>query len=508
MGSGSRDSMQQGEWILSRLKPRVAATLAVALSLLLTALIIPAPIQLQFHVGFAIPIFLCAWTRSRRFLWGLVICVLAVTVAKIAWGGWPAQNTSPWYFWENRAISIITLLSCAAVAHFLIGLVESTENEHRRLSTILATVPVGVAIANTRLGTVVCNKTGGAILGLEPDVPHDLEELLKRFAPARSRCASAKIHGEGPDLVRAINGEITSSIERQFRFPNGRELVLLVSAAPLVGRHGKRVGAVSGFVDITEQKRMQAALDGQRREAEQASQRKSRFLAAVSHDIRTPANAINLMAELLVRSAANPSPDVEITEIARDLKSSALSLVRLVSDVLDLTRFDNTQVELVEAEFPIMQFLLDESRQFSQVAKDKGLEFKLTGSNDGIVIRADRVKLGRVIDNLLGNAIKFTQQGGITLGASCVGNGDVRIEVSDTGPGIPPEHHEKIFDEYFQLKNPQRGSETGSGLGLAICQRLAQAMGASLTVSSEAGKGATFVVTMPGRCVVKVARPA
>jgi signal transduction histidine kinase len=502
MGSRFCDSMQQGEWILSRLKPHVAATLAVVLSLLLTALIIRAPIQLQFHVGFAIPIFLCAWTRSRRFLWGLVICVLAVTVAKIAWGGWPTQNVSPWYFVENRTISIITLLSCAAVAHFLIGLVESTENEHRRLSTILATVPVGVAIANTRQGTVVCNKTGGAILGLQPDVPHDLDELLKRFEQIES---AAKIHGEGPDLVRAINGEITSSIERQFRFPNGRELVLLVSAAPLLGRHGKRVGAVSGFVDITEQKRMQAALDGQRREAEQASQRKSRFLAAVSHDIRTPANAINLMAELLERSAANPSPDVEITEIARDLKSSALSLVRLVSDVLDLTRFDNTQVELIETEFPITQLLLDESRQFSQVARDKGLEFKLNGNFDGIVIRADRVKLGRVIDNLLGNAIKFTQRGEITLGASCVGNGDVRIEVSDTGPGIPPEHHEQIFDEYFQLKNPQRGSETGSGLGLAICRRLAQAMGASLTVTSETGKGATFVVTMPGRCVVKAA---
>ncbi len=122
------------------------------------------------------------------------------------------------------------------------------------------------------------------------------------------------------------------------------------------------------------------------------------------------------MAELLEHAAANPSPEVEITEIARDLKSSALSLVRLVSDVLDLTRFDNTQVELVETEFPIMQFLLDESRQFLQVAKDKGLDFKCNLSNDGMVIRADRVKLGRVIDNLLGNAIKFTQQGSIAAG--------------------------------------------------------------------------------------------
>ncbi|HEX3357422.1 MAG TPA: PAS domain-containing sensor histidine kinase [Tepidisphaeraceae bacterium] len=492
--------MQQGQWILSRLKPNVAATLAVALSLLLTALIIPAPIQLQFHIGFAIPIFLCAWTRSRRFLWALVICVMAVTLGKIVLSGWPETNTNPWYFVENRAISITTLLCCAGVAHFLIGLIEFTENEHQRLSTILATVPVGMAIANVRTGTVVYNKAGAAMLGVEADVPHDLDDLMGRFSEIES---AAESHGNGQDIVRAINGEITSSVERMFRFRDGRQLVVLVSAAPLVGRHGKRVGAVSGFVDITEQKRMQAAIDQQRREAEQASQRKSRFLAAVSHDIRTPANAINLMAELLERSTVNPSPDADIAEIARDLKSSALSLVRLVSDVLDLTHFDNTRVELVEDELSLTQLLLEKSRQFSQIARDKGLEFKFNGSGDAIIIRTDRVKLGRVIDNLLGNAIKFTQQGSVMLGASRMEDGGVRIEVSDTGPGIAPEHHEQIFDEYFQLKNPLRGSETGSGLGLAICRRLAQAMGASLTVDSTAGEGARFVVTLPVGCVVK-----
>ncbi len=224
--------MRQSQWILSRLKPRVAATSAVILSLLLTAAIIPAPIQLQFHVGFAIPIFLCAWTRSRRFLWGLVICVLGVTVAKVAWGGWQTLNTSPWYFWENRTISIITLLSCAGVVHFLIGLIESTENEHRRLSTILATVPVGVAIVDTRAGTIIYNTAGGKMLGIEPDVPHNLDELMKQFEEIESPVA---IQGNGHDIVRAINGEITSSVERMFQFRDGRNIVALVSGRTAAG---------------------------------------------------------------------------------------------------------------------------------------------------------------------------------------------------------------------------------------------------------------------------------
>src|SRR5207302_10996610 len=122
-------------------------------------------------------------------------------------------------------------------------------------------------------------------------------------------------------------------------FPGGRKLDVPVSAAPLRDRSGRIIGAVSGFVDITQQKTMQIELEEQRRRAEEASIRKSRFLAAVSHDIRAPANAISLLAELLQRSASSPSLAGEVPEIARDLRSSALSLVRLVRDVLDLTRF-------------------------------------------------------------------------------------------------------------------------------------------------------------------------
>src|SRR6185436_968344 len=134
----------------------------------------------------------------------------------------------------------------------------------------------------------------------------------------------------------AMAGEHVLGVERDFDFPGGRKLNVLVSAEPLHDRSGKITGAVAAFVDITQQKQLQLELERQRKDAEESSLRKSRFLAAVSHDIRTPANAINLLAELLQRSSATP----EVTEIARDMKSSAISLVRLVSDVLDLTRFD------------------------------------------------------------------------------------------------------------------------------------------------------------------------
>jgi signal transduction histidine kinase len=302
-------------------------------------------------------------------------------------------------------------------------------------------------------------------------------------------------------IVRAMNGELISNLERDFQFPDGRKLDVLVSAAPLRDRAGKVVGAISGFVDITQQKTMQGELDDQRRRAEEASIRKSRFLAAVSHDIRTPANAISLLAELLERTAATPSRDHEIPEIAHDLKSSALSLVQLVSDVLDLTRFDSSKIELSESNVSLGPIIDDVCRQFMQQMKDKGLEFVCDLPPASWIIRTDRVKLARVLSNLLGNAVKFTQAGKIAVATRCNDDGSIDVLVSDTGPGIPPEHHEQIFDEYFQISNPQR--EKGSGLGLAICERLASAMGMNLSLQSAVGQGTTFTVHLPASLVVQ-----
>ena len=130
--------------------------------------------------------------------------------------------------------------------------------------------------------------------------------------------------------------------------PTGRRIALLTNAAPVRDAAGKPTGAVAAFVDITPQKELQRELDTRRREAEEASVRKTRFLAAVSHDIRTPANAITLLAELIRRTASNPALAAEVPELAKELHASAMSLVELLGDVLDLARYDSGRIEMQE----------------------------------------------------------------------------------------------------------------------------------------------------------------
>jgi signal transduction histidine kinase len=119
-------------------------------------------------------------------------------------------------------------------------------------------------------------------------------------------------------------------------------------------------------------------------------------------------------------------------------------------------------------------------------------------------VRADRIKLGRVLGNLLGNAIKFTDHGGIRVATHRDGGGDVQISVSDSGIGISAEYQSRIFDEFWQLSDPARSK--GSGLGLAISKRLVEAMGGAIQVKSEVGKGSSFIITLPAGAVV--ARPS
>jgi signal transduction histidine kinase/CheY-like chemotaxis protein len=293
------------------------------------------------------------------------------------------------------------------------------------------------------------------------------------------------------------SGDPVTTEEIEVIATGGRHLALLAGAAPIRNRDGSIAGAVSAFTDITELKNLQRELEIRRREAEEASVRKTRFLAAVSHDIRTPANAISLMAELIHRTASNPGMAAQIPQMASELQSSAATLVELVSDVLDVARFDSGKIELQESEFSLGALFNDEGRQLSPMAKEKKLIFEVEPPEPPIWLRTDRVKLGRVIANLLGNAIKFTSRGGVRLGSERIPDGGVRIYVSDTGVGIGPEHRSRIFDEFYQLRNPERDRNKGTGLGLAISKRLVDAIGGTLDVESTPGKGSEFSVTLP-----------
>jgi signal transduction histidine kinase/ActR/RegA family two-component response regulator len=247
--------------------------------------------------------------------------------------------------------------------------------------------------------------------------------------------------------------------------------------------------------------RIQKELETRRRDAEDAALQKSQFLAAVSHDVRTPANAISLLAELVERATSDPQQAHRVPELARSLWANARSLVDLVSDVLDLTRLDSAPSDLHVTEFPLHELIDAEVFQAETAADGKGLTIAKVMPATPVKLVTDRTKLKRVVANLLSNAVKFTERGSVRV--ECTNGDDVRISIADTGIGIPGDALNKVFDEFFQLRNPERNREKGAGLGLAICRRLVASLGCTLSLESVVGSGTTFTLIIPKELIAK-----
>jgi signal transduction histidine kinase len=245
-----------------------------------------------------------------------------------------------------------------------------------------------------------------------------------------------------------------------------------------------------------------AELDRRRREAEDASGRKTRLLNAVSHDIRNPVNTINLMAEVIRRSAEDPAQVTQVPQIAKRLQANAQSLVALVSEVLDIAHLDSGLLRLHESTFALGEFIDETCRDLAALAEAKSLYLHFEASDPIVRVCADRIKLGRIITNLVMNAIKFTSSGGVTVSTALTDDGALVIRVHDTGIGMAANELEHIFDEFAQLDSPVGNPNRGWGLGLAICRRLANFIGASIGVESMPGRGSVFTVRLPPEYVV------
>lgn len=245
--------------------------------------------------------------------------------------------------------------------------------------------------------------------------------------------------------------------------------------------------------------RQNEELDRRRREAEEASGRKTRLLAAVSHDMRSPLNAINLTAEVIRLTGDDPALADKVPGLARRLQANASALGDLVSDLLDVTALEAGRVELHESEFSLDELVADECRRLLPLAQAKNLALTAEPGTAPVRITADRGKLTRVLSNLVTNAIKFTEAGGVTLTAGLTPDGDAAVRVRDTGVGIPAESLEHIFDEFARLDGPGHAPTKGWGLGLAICRRLIAAMGGTIAVESAPARGSVFTVRLPVR---------
>jgi signal transduction histidine kinase len=243
-----------------------------------------------------------------------------------------------------------------------------------------------------------------------------------------------------------------------------------------------------------------------KREVEAASTRKSRVFNAVSHDIRNPANAINLLAEVIARTADDPARASEVAPMTRRLQSNAQALMALVSEVLDTARLESGRLERCDSTFSLDEFVETKCRELGPLAAAKLLRLEAVPARQTVCVRTDRTKLDRIVTNLVTNAIKFTIAGGVTVGATVEEDAAV-LRIRDTGIGMAAGELERIFDEFAQLGTSvesTRDADKGWGLGLAISRRLAHFIGASISVDSQLDQGTEFALRLPRDCVVEV----
>ena len=245
--------------------------------------------------------------------------------------------------------------------------------------------------------------------------------------------------------------------------------------------------------DITEQKRLQASLEASRREAEAANIAKSQFLANMSHEIRTPMNGVMGMAELLGRAVTDPAH----RDMVQVIRESGDVLLNVINDILDFSKIEGGKLHLESTALSLHEIARRVETVHALKAADKGLRFSmLLGTGTDALRLGDPHRLQQMLHNLVGNAIKFTERGDVTVTLNATDQTTVSIVVRDTGVGMTPEQMERIFEEFAQADSSTTRRFGGTGLGLPIVKGLVEAMGGTIAVDSTPGVGSTFSLTL------------
>lgn len=271
-----------------------------------------------------------------------------------------------------------------------------------------------------------------------------------------------------------------------------------MSCPELEGRVRERTAALEqALKDLQASNRALAEATAQ---AEQANQSKTRFLAAVSHDLLQPLNA----ARLFLSALGETEQPVKSRRLIDNIEIAFESIERLLASLLDISKLDAGAMTAEISDVPLSALFKPLAAEFATIAEKKGLELRLVPSS--AVIRTDPHLLSRVLRNLIGNAIRYTPSGRVLLGARRHAGGFV-IEVGDTGVGIPADKREEIFEEFRRLGMVPDNRDRGFGLGLAIVKRIARLLEHEIEVRSTVGKGSRFVLKVPAGRAVRPATP-
>jgi two-component system, sensor histidine kinase and response regulator len=363
---------------------------------------------------------------------------------------------------------------------------ELRESEERFRGTF-ESAAVGIVHSDSSGRFLRVNQKFCAIVG------YSREELLHKTLQDIIHPDELNAHLEHYESIFARNAPPADATERRYLRKDGTTVWVEAYASFQHDASGRPVYVIGAVQDISERKRLDEELRRAKESAEAANRAKDEFLANVSHEIRTPMNAILGMAELTL--------DTPLTDEQRNnlniVVTSAEGLLNLINDLLDFSKIEAGRIELEEVDFSLRTLFNQTLRSLALRAHKKGLELACHVERDvpdGLV--GDGNRLRQILLNLIGNAIKFTETGEVIvrvgMGPTNEGAIGIAFEIADTGIGIPPEKHQKIFQAFEQADSSTTRRYGGTGLGLTISSRLVEMMGGRITLESEVGRGSTF----------------
>ncbi len=381
---------------------------------------------------------------------------------------------------------------------------EDIRREKNNLKNVLEALPQAICIVDSKLYIKWTNGAFFNVFGIDRE---DITDV--RFGDI-TNCLNSYENGctEGEKcLVCKIRKAMKKAFQReksgnntilQHVISKGSNLVTLwlrVSFIPLASlNENQRLMVIE---DITQQKEYEGKLQKSKEAAEAANRLKSEFLANMSHELRTPLNGIVGMANLLLLS--------ELTEDQKEdaemIKSSAFELLQIINDILDISKIEAGKLKIVTIEFDLNHLIEDTAKLYAKIASNKNLGFSsMVAPGIPKILTGDPNRLRQILNNLISNAIKFTNKGEISLNVEMQSRTErsvtLKFSVSDTGIGISDKNKDRLFKRFSQVDGSKTRRYGGTGLGLAISKQLVELMHGSIGVSSEAGKGSTFYFTL------------
>ncbi|WP_025704248.1 PAS domain S-box protein [Paenibacillus graminis] len=367
--------------------------------------------------------------------------------------------------------------------------IEKLSNEY---TLILYAVSEGIFGLDTEGRITFINPAGAYMLGFEQD-----EIMGRSYLNHIGQTASDAVHyrTEASPLIRVIQaGESQRSTDAVLWRKDGSSFLAEYQATPLFDK-GERKGAVVVFRDITDEQEIIRAKES----AEKADKAKSEFLAVMSHELRTPMNGIIGMTDLL----AETELDEEQRGYAEIISQSSASLLYILNEILDFSKIEAGKMTLMHEPVSVESVMAIVTELFSPKAKEKNVRLSSRIAEDvPELIMGDADRLRQVLVNLVSNAVKFTEEGQISIGVETefcpnAKKLSLKFSVQDTGIGIPSEKQPLLFQTFSQLHPSINRKYGGTGLGLAICKRLVELMGGAIGVESVEGKGSNFCFTLP-----------